>query len=169
MTRSIVIHGPQGCGKTKHADALARHFKLDLWIDGYSWSHEFPQNNCLVLTHEEPPLHLAQNPRVISFDQAMTLAGLKKSTPAPAPDDGATKLGDTIRLAMTIADYSARADIETFCRFERIACIHWYDLDTLKDGDALDQQFVANAVDYLHLRKKLRRHAVRSQLVTFLP
>lgn len=27
MNRSVIVHGPQGCGKTRNAVALARHFR----------------------------------------------------------------------------------------------------------------------------------------------
>lgn len=78
MNKTVFVWGPQGCGKTRHADALARYFKVDRVIDDFNWiADSAPLFNCLVLTHEPPPPELADYRRVLSFDQAMTLAGLR--------------------------------------------------------------------------------------------
>jgi len=79
MKKTVIVHGPQGCGKTFHSDDLARFFRVDRVIDDFFWSDPIPLLNCLVLTHEPPPAPLVDDHRVLSFDQAMTLAGLKRS------------------------------------------------------------------------------------------
>lgn len=83
MNKTVFIYGPQGCGKTRHADDLARFFRVDRVIDGFDWDQPVPLLNCLVLTHDTPPVELDFARRVLSFDQAMTLAGLKHSHMPP--------------------------------------------------------------------------------------
>jgi Mg-chelatase subunit ChlI len=38
LTDAVIVHGPQGCGKTRHAEALAAHFGVgrvvDEWMPG---------------------------------------------------------------------------------------------------------------------------------------
>lgn len=38
VANAVIVHGPQGCGKTRHAVALAAHFGLgniwDEWLPG---------------------------------------------------------------------------------------------------------------------------------------
>ena len=41
--RTIVVFGPQGCGKTRNAEALAAHFGLRFIVDDWS-----PKHHCLV-------------------------------------------------------------------------------------------------------------------------
>lgn len=76
-------------------------------------------------------------------------------------------LGDTVRLATEIADYSARADIEGFCRSERVGSTTWWDTSDRHLDDELDKEFVRNAVTYLLLRRKVRAHASKPHLLTF--
>lgn len=49
---SVVVYGPPGCGKTRHAEALRVHFGLtnvhDDWVSGT----DFPRTDTLVLTQE---------------------------------------------------------------------------------------------------------------------
>lgn len=79
MKKTVIVHGPQGCGKTFHSDNLARFFRVDRIVDEFNWTDPIPLLNCLALTNEPPPALLADDLRVLSFDQAMTLAGLKRS------------------------------------------------------------------------------------------
>lgn len=57
----VVIYGPQACGKTRNAAALARHFGLTRVLDGdhgYEglWEPGQPAPaGCLVLTGEPQP------------------------------------------------------------------------------------------------------------------
>lgn len=33
--RTVIVYGPQGCGKTLHANEIAKHFGLDKVVDGW--------------------------------------------------------------------------------------------------------------------------------------
>lgn len=65
----IVIYGPQGCGKTRHAYALANHFGL-AFIDD-DWMPGDPiQADTLALTNE-------QTHGAIAFVDAIAAAGIR--------------------------------------------------------------------------------------------
>ena len=83
---SMIVHGPQGCGKTRNGELLRRHFKLSRIVDcglgcdlasAYtllSTAHKrevFKGGNTLYLTSEPPPAHLDGARRIVSFDEAM--------------------------------------------------------------------------------------------------
>lgn len=51
--RSVVVFGPQGCGKTRNAEALAAHFGLRFVVDDWD-----PKHHCLV----RGALHLSHAP-----------------------------------------------------------------------------------------------------------
>ena len=86
----------------------------------------------------------------------------------PPPSDGAVKLAETLRLATTIADYTAVADIESMCTSEPRSDGSWWNVADVI-GSAAEIQYVANAVDYLHLRGRLTRHEQLPHLVRFAP
>lgn len=67
---SLVIYGPQGCGKTQHAVALAKHFGLNIIYDGWHFGERIPLMNVMALTNAEPQPEYA-GLRVLSFDEAM--------------------------------------------------------------------------------------------------
>lgn len=86
---SIIVHGPQGCGKTINAPLLLKAFKLGRTLEEYdegfprdlyhAWTHQphrgaLERKRLLILTCEAPPAELANDPRVLSFDRAMFLA-----------------------------------------------------------------------------------------------
>lgn len=91
---SVIVYGPQGIGKTKHAKKLAAHFKCDRVVeDGYDdtfsrgiWRSlnspaqlaRFKRLNVLVITNESPPERLDEEAsrRVLPFHQAMHIAGI---------------------------------------------------------------------------------------------
>ncbi|TAA45677.1 hypothetical protein [Pseudoxanthomonas winnipegensis] len=53
MNRSVIVHGPQGCGKTRNAVALARHFGLSQILDDQD-PYRLPVGvsvGCLILTN----------------------------------------------------------------------------------------------------------------------
>ena len=98
---SIIVYGPQGCGKTHHSQALRAHFKLSAVLDDHEpplrgGVFELLQNpkyapqvkalNALILTAERPPHFVMEiEPRrVLSFAQAMKQAGLKSDLPKAA-------------------------------------------------------------------------------------
>lgn len=81
MTRlqhSVVIHGPQGCGKSMNAQRLARKLGLKTVVDDFDWSQPIPPVGTLLLTCEPPP---AGNPHrhVMSFKQAMRTCGFERT------------------------------------------------------------------------------------------
>lgn len=62
---TVVIHGPRGCGKTKHAEAFARRFGCTQIVDDWDGVSELPLD-ALALTNAasiRPPA----DARVISF------------------------------------------------------------------------------------------------------
>lgn len=77
---SIVVYGPQGCGKTRAAQALAKHFGLDTIVDdadSVPSPHQFKSTpGHLYLTHQPPVWADEFDRRVIPFDKAVQLAGL---------------------------------------------------------------------------------------------
>jgi len=82
----------------------------------------------------------------------------------------ATVLAELLRLAITIADDQSRVVIEASCAPTRD--FHndpWFDTDQVDQADALLQQRLANAIEYLHLRQRIRKHAELPHLVSFLP
>lgn len=85
----------------------------------------------------------------------------------PPVSDGAVKLGETIRMAMTIADDAARSDIEYYC--PSIPVEDWTFWDTSKPNvsDALSLQRLFNAVNYLTLRGHIAQHATAPSLIRF--
>lgn len=77
---SIIIHGPQGCGKSRHAEALARHFGcghiVDQAADPYPRTDmqrvRFKLGNTLFLTHKAPPYPVDDSDRrILHFDKAL--------------------------------------------------------------------------------------------------
>lgn len=77
---SVIVYGPQGCGKSRHAEALARHFGcrhiVDQAADPYPRTKmqavRFKLGNTLFLTHMAPPYPIdACDRRILHFDKAM--------------------------------------------------------------------------------------------------
>ncbi len=74
MNTSIIIYGPQGCGKTRHSKALAQHFGLSQISDDFpSFSKPNPEDT-LHLCQEKPDI--PGRTLVLTFDEAMREAGL---------------------------------------------------------------------------------------------
>jgi len=86
-------------------------------------------------------------------------------TPQP-PDANAVRLGETLRLATQIAEYSSRSDIETLCPPVDKEAVRWWDTTGI-DDDELTRCYVHNACAYLHLRGGLIRHPMVPHLVRF--
>lgn len=72
---SLVISGPQGCGKSRHAKALARYYGKTRVIDDWIPGTPIP-GNALALTHETRLIN------AIPFKNAMRAAGLANKVPA---------------------------------------------------------------------------------------
>ena len=82
--KSIVVYGPQGCGKTRHAKAIAEAFGLTTIVD--DWDPRDPvlrrqSIGTLFLTNVQP-YGTAFDRRVYSFDDAM--ARVRKDAKARA-------------------------------------------------------------------------------------
>jgi broad-specificity NMP kinase len=68
---TIVIHGPQGCGKTRNAEALRQHYGLDRVIEADERPHQMlPATGALVLTCRVSALHVT-GLAIVPFDVAM--------------------------------------------------------------------------------------------------
>ncbi len=82
--RTIIIHGPQGCGKTRNAKKLMAFFGLNQLIDGAGLGVMIPEYDTLMLTNEVEVLKKqfgTDHPQVLSFDEAM-----EKMTAAESAD-----------------------------------------------------------------------------------
>ncbi len=73
MARSVIVYGPQGCGKTFNREAIMAHFGLGQVIEDLPSGKHFPSSDCLVLTNRIPtPEELKQvRGPVFSFDEVM--------------------------------------------------------------------------------------------------
>ena len=74
MSNIVVVHGPQGCGKTRNAQVLAAHFGCCRAEEDWNGADPLPAGT-LALTSARritPP----RRALVISFDAAMVEAGL---------------------------------------------------------------------------------------------
>ncbi len=47
---TIIIYGPQGCGKTRNAQVIAKHFKLSKIVEGWNGVDEL-EDGTLALTN----------------------------------------------------------------------------------------------------------------------
>lgn len=78
MSNTVVIHGPQGCGKTRNAQALAAHFGCTRIIDDWN-GRDRVEEGSLVLTNIDAFDMKALLPvgrRFVPFSKAMAEAGL---------------------------------------------------------------------------------------------
>jgi hypothetical protein len=85
-----------------------------------------------------------------------------------APTDGAVKLGETLRLAVTIAEYASRADIECGCKTATRDGATWWNTNDFYGDETVEREFVRNAVAFLHLRGRIEAHPQEPSLVRFL-
>jgi MoxR-like ATPase len=83
MSQTIVIHGPQGCGKTRNAQALAKHFGCKKVVDDWDGRSKVEEGS-LVLTNSMvfgiKASALPVGRRFIPFSSAMAEAGLARTT-----------------------------------------------------------------------------------------
>ncbi|AVO56177.1 hypothetical protein C7A17_00135 [Ectopseudomonas mendocina] len=66
------MHGPEGCGKTKNAQAIAAALGLTEIVDDWQPGQPVPATKALVLTNHEGP-HQPFTRRILTFAQAMQL------------------------------------------------------------------------------------------------
>ncbi|MCG8294283.1 AAA family ATPase [Pseudomonas entomophila] len=76
--RSCVVHGPEGCGKTTNAQAIAKALGLPHVLDGWEPGQAAPLINTLILTSARDPSWYFKG-RVMTFDQAMLLVGQQEA------------------------------------------------------------------------------------------
>lgn len=69
--RTTIVHGPQSCGKTRHAEALARHFGCDRVVDDWDGFSPIPAG-ALVLTNLSEFRHPPEAD-VLPFGEAVCL------------------------------------------------------------------------------------------------
>lgn len=81
--KSWLVHGPQGCGKTSNAQAIADALGLTEIIDNWHPGMKAPITKALVLTNDHGPFEPFQR-RVLSFEQAMSLVASKGKARAAA-------------------------------------------------------------------------------------
>lgn len=91
QTKSVIVYGPQGSGKTKNAAALAAHFGLTKIIDG-DWTpgDRIPKTGALILTNTDLSALREQGEirRAYPIDEALQLIAprpiaIQPSTPQP--------------------------------------------------------------------------------------
>lgn len=70
IQRSYLVHGPEECGKTRHARAIADALDLTHIVDDWTPGMPFPPLDALVLTNQAGEYGQFHE-RVLSYDQAM--------------------------------------------------------------------------------------------------
>ena len=69
----IIIHGPQGCGKTSNSHRLAAFFGIEQVVDNWDGVSPLPEQ-CMALTNAPCfAVDIAPGVRVLDFDEAMWL------------------------------------------------------------------------------------------------
>jgi replication-associated recombination protein RarA len=76
MIRSVLVYGPQRCGKTTNAEAMRKAYGLDVIVDDWTWRDPLPDFGALILTSDESVFHTIQRIRVVTFEAAMVECGL---------------------------------------------------------------------------------------------
>ncbi|MDD2005645.1 hypothetical protein [Pseudomonas putida] len=76
--RSCIVHGPEGCGKSTNARAIAKALGLSHIHDNWAAGAPVPLLDTLVLTSADNPAWYF-NGRVLTFDQAMQLVAHVKA------------------------------------------------------------------------------------------
>jgi hypothetical protein len=71
---SLIVYGPQGCGKTLHSGEIAQAFELGEVLEEPFPLEEAPKRGALILTHFKPTEREARGFRVLPFDQALRVA-----------------------------------------------------------------------------------------------
>lgn len=75
--KSWLVYGPEGCGKTTNAQAIADALGLTEIVDDWQPGDPAPITKALVLTNHLGLDHMPFSRRVLSYDQAMSLVAAK--------------------------------------------------------------------------------------------
>jgi hypothetical protein len=78
MSRTVIVHGPQGSGKTLHAVRLARAFKLDNVVDEWDHTTKVPCFDHLILTVDLPAV-IPDGVVVLSLAEALNAAAIAEA------------------------------------------------------------------------------------------
>ncbi len=78
---TVIVYGPQACGKTRNARAIADALGLPDILDDWHQRMPAPTTKTLVLTNETGPFQQFTR-RALSFEQAMSLVASKKEAAA---------------------------------------------------------------------------------------
>jgi hypothetical protein len=81
--KSWLVHGPEGCGKTRNAQAIADALGLTQIVDNWLPGQPVPLTKALVLTNQDGPHHPFTR-RTLTFDQGMSLVAAKAKQEAAA-------------------------------------------------------------------------------------
>lgn len=76
MMQAVIIHGPQGCGKTRHAKDFCELYGCTAWTDDWLPCEPLVPG-LLHLTFEVPSGLPGRDVQIISFDEAMKALGEK--------------------------------------------------------------------------------------------
>lgn len=72
MNTSVIIYGPQGSGKSRHAAALAKHFGLQFVEEEWTQGQPLNPTNVLYLTNDRMAAHtMSFGVRVMPLDDAL--------------------------------------------------------------------------------------------------
>ena len=73
---TLIVYGPRGCGKTKNAEALAKHFGCSRILDDWNGRDRF-EGGTLALTNLDPrDVRFSDFCSSLSFASAMKAVGL---------------------------------------------------------------------------------------------
>lgn len=79
MSNTVVIHGPQGCGKARNAQALAAHFGCTRIVDDWNGRDRIEEGSLVLTNSDAFGLKASALPvgrRFVPFSKAMAEAGL---------------------------------------------------------------------------------------------
>jgi len=77
MSNTVLIHGPQGCGKTRNAQALAEHFGCSKVVEDWNGRDPIAAGSLVLTNRDDWKAHaLPTARRVLPFASAMREAGL---------------------------------------------------------------------------------------------
>jgi MoxR-like ATPase len=79
MSNTVVIHGPQGCGKTRNAQALAAHFGCSRIVDDWNGQSKIEEGSLVLINSMVFRIKASALPvgrRFVPFSKAMAEAGL---------------------------------------------------------------------------------------------